>query len=317
MSALSLIVFAWLFEACFGWPDWLYRLIRHPVVWIGWLVQLFEKAFNRSGWSASWRSVAGALSTLSIVLLVTILAVGVSLALPNSWPGHVMEILITSSLIASRSLFQHVNAVWTALADNDLDASKLAVAKIVSRDPNQLDRSGVARACLESLAENTSDGVIAPLFWGILFGLPGLAAYKAVNTLDSMIGHQNSRYQVFGGFAARLDDFANWIPARLTGSLLAGASMTQKAFRVMWRDASKHRSPNAGWPEAALAGALGVRLSGPRSYAMHMYRDPWLNPEADDPEASDIEKGLTLYLRTLGLCGAILALLALSIQYAT
>ena len=316
MTASALMATAWLLEACLGWPQWLYKRIRHPAVWIGYLVQGFDRALNRPDWPASWRFVAGAFATLCTVLLVTLLAVGIHLVLSDSWTGLAMEAVIASSLIASRSLFEHVSAVLRALADNELGDSQHALAKLVGRDTHCLDSSGVTRACLESLAENTSDGVIAPIFWGVLFGLPGLAAYKAVNTLDSMIGHRTARYGAFGCFAARLDDVANWIPARLSGILFAGVSLSQNAFRVMWRDAKKHRSPNAGWPQAALAGSLGVRLSGPRMYAKRRHQEPWLNSGGRDPQAADLERGLTLYARTLAMAAVILILLALSDQYA-
>ena len=176
----------------------------------------------------------------------------------------------------------------------------------MGRSPDQLDSPAISRAGLESLAENMSDGVIAPLFWGVIFGLPGLAAYKAINTLDSMIGHRIGTYAAFGGFAARLDDIAIFIPARRTGVLLALASASRKAMTVMFQDAAKHRSPNAGWPEAAMAGALGVRLSGPRAYADQVSQEPWLNAAGPDPKPGDMQRGLRLYIHTLVLFAILL-----------
>ncbi|MFM7404892.1 MAG: cobalamin biosynthesis protein, partial [Erythrobacter sp.] len=175
----------------------------------------------------------------------------------------------------------------------------------------QLDDAGVARAALESLAENASDGIVAPLFWGAVLGLPGIAAYKAINTLDSMIGHRTARYEDFGKASARLDDLVNLIPARLTGVALALVSGRRAALSVMWRDAGRHRSPNAGWPEAAMAGALGVRLSGPRVYGDQVANEPWLNASAPDPGPADLAKGLGLYRRAMVLCGAALVAAAL------
>jgi adenosylcobinamide-phosphate synthase len=167
---------------------------------------------------------------------------------------------------------------------------------IVGRDPSRLDEAGVARASLESLAENTSDGIVAPVFWGVLLGLPGIAAYKAINTLDSMIGHRTERYEAFGWASARIDDLVNLIPARLTGLLFALTSVRpREALTTMWRDAGHHRSPNAGWPEAALAGALGIRLSGPRIYGDRVADEPWVNEGAPDPTPGDITRGLTSY----------------------
>ena len=183
---------------------------------------------------------------------------------------------------------------------------------IVGRDPARLDEGGVARAALESLAENASDGIVAPLFWGAVAGLPGIAAYKAINTMDSMIGHRTNRHEDFGKVAARLDDLVNLIPARLTGLAIALSSrQAQLAMKVMIRDARHHRSPNAGWPEAAMAGALGVRLSGPRIYADRTAQEPWLNADAPDPGAATLKRGLALYVRAMVMCGAVLVGLAL------
>ena len=188
-----------------------------------------------------------------------------------------------------------------------MDAARSAVSMIVGRNPDQLDEAGIARASIESLSENASDGVIAPLFWGALFGLPGIAGYKAVNTLDSIIGHKSERFAAFGGFAARLDDIANLIPARLTGFLLAAVSGVFRSFGVMVRDAGKHRSPNAGWPEAAMAGAIDVRLSGPRTYGDRITDEPWLNAGARDPDASDINRALSLYVKAMISAATLLA----------
>jgi adenosylcobinamide-phosphate synthase len=181
---------------------------------------------------------------------------------------------------------------------------------IVGRDPARLDEAGIARAAIESLAENASDGVVAPIFWGVLFGLPGIAGYKAINTLDSMIGHRSERHRYFGWAAARIDDLANFIPARLTGAMFALAGADPKtAFAGMARDGSKHRSINAGWPEAAMAASLSVRLCGPRFYDGERADEPWLNESARDPIASDIGAGLKLYVRAMaGLVGLLVIL---------
>jgi adenosylcobinamide-phosphate synthase len=187
-----------------------------------------------------------------------------------------------------------------------------AVSRIVGRDPASLDEAGIARASIESLAENTSDGIIAPVFWGAIFGLPGLVGYKAINTLDSMIGHRTPRHEAFGWAAARIDDVANLIPARLTGLLFAMvAPRPAAAMSSMMRDARHHRSINAGWPEAAMAGALGVRLSGPRIYHGQLTDEPWLNESAHDPLAADIGEALKLYRRAMWLLAAALVILAL------
>jgi len=185
---------------------------------------------------------------------------------------------------------------------------------IVGRDPNQLDEAGIARAAIESLAENASDGVVAPVFWGVLFGLPGIIGYKAVNTLDSMIGHHTARHEAFGWAAARIDDIANFVPARLTGLLfvaLAGGERRSTAMSCMRVDARHHRSINAGWPEAAMAGALGVRLCGPRSYHGETADEPWLNATARDPAAIDITRALETYVGAMFALTLLLVVLAI------
>ena len=307
MSASALMLAAWAIEALFGWPSWLYRLIRHPVVWLGTGISWLESAFNQPSWPHPARYVAGALSSLFAIAAATALAFAISRALPDTLSGWTIEALIASSLIASRSLYTHVAAVARPLSADDIAGARTAVSQIVGRDPARLDEAGAARAALESLAENASDGVTAPLFWGALFGLPGLAAYKAVNTLDSMIGHRNTRYAAFGGFAARLDDMANLIPARLTGLAFAAVSGGTSALSTMQRDARHHRSPNAGWPEAAMAGALGVRLSGPRLYGDRVSDEPWLNSAAPDPTPDTLTRGLRLYVRAMVMLALLLA----------
>jgi adenosylcobinamide-phosphate synthase len=225
--------------------------------------------------------------------------------------------LIASVLIAQRSLYQHVARVRSAFAEGGLAEARAAVSMIVGRDPEQLDEAGVSRAAIESCAENFSDGVVAPVFWLALLGLPGLIAYKAINTADSMIGHRSARYEFFGWAAARVDDLVNLIPARLSGLLLAvvapianGAVGT--ALNVMRRDAPKHRSPNAGWPESATAGALGLALAGPRRYGEHIVDDPFLNVDARKKATpGDIGRALDLYVAACLLQAAVYAALAL------
>lgn len=295
-----MILMACLLDLAFGWPDWLYARVGHPVTWIGAGVTWVER-WNQG----DHRLVKGAVATALVVGVTAGIASVIQSALPSGWMGCVIGAVLAWPLIAIRSMHAHVAAVARPLGQ-DLAEARRAVAMIVGRDPAQLDQPGVARAALESLAENTSDGIVAPVLWGAVFGLPGIAAYKAINTLDSMIGHRTARYEQFGKVAARLDDLANVVPARVTGALFAGLS--RDAWRGMARDARRHRSPNAGWPEAAMAGALGVRLSGPRSYGDQVNDEPWLNPGARDPEPADLWRGLGLYRRTIGLMLAGLAL---------
>jgi adenosylcobinamide-phosphate synthase len=308
---------AMLIDAAIGWPAWLYARIGHPVTWIGAAISWCDRRFNREGDPPARRAQAGMLSALAVILAATLPALGIALLLPSGFIGMLVTGLIAWPLIATRSMHDHVTAVATPLSAGDLDSARAAVAMIVGRDPALLDAPGVTRAAIESLAENTSDGIVAPIFWGVLLGLPGIVAYKTINTLDSMIGHRNARYTDFGRFAAKLDDGVNWVPARLTGALFALTSRhSVSALAVMRRDARHHRSPNAGWPEAAMAGALGVRLSGPRSYGSGIRDEPWLNSGAPDPQPRDLEAGLALYRRAMIALGALLLATALLLALA-
>ncbi len=219
----------------------------------------------------------------------------------GSLAGAAVEILLIAILVAQRSLFEHVAEVARALADGGLAAGRDAVRHIVGRDPTSLDTYGVARAAIESLAENFSDGVVAPVFWYLVLGLPGLFAYKMANTLDSMIGHKTAHYRAFGWAAARFDDLANLVPARIGGVLIAAAALftrdgqPARAVAIMLRDGRKHRSLNAGWPEGAMAGALGLALAGPRRYAEGVVADPWVGDGTARAAPPDIARALLLY----------------------
>ena len=298
-------------EAVFGWPDGLYDRMGHPVTWIGALIDHWDRRFNRETEPDWLRRSFGVAVMLGVCLVVWVVMVLVTWALPGGWLGLVLTGVIGWPLVATRSLYDHVRAVALPLAQGDLAGAQEAVAMIVGRDPERLDSAGVARAALESLAESTSDGVVAPLFWGVIFGLPGIAVYKAINTMDSMIGHLSPRHAAFGWAAARVDDLVNLVPARLTGVLFATVSGNWAAsLACMRRDARKHRSPNAGWPEAAMAGALGVRLSGPRVYDNQLTAEPWVNEGAADPTALDLARGLDLYLKAMAVLAGVLLLVA-------
>ena len=292
-------------EAVLGWPAALYRRWGHPVTWLGALIAALDRRLNRG----RGRRLKGAAAAGLVIGLAAIAGALVQAALPAGVWGALLAGVVAWPLIAARSLHDHVAAVAQPLAAGDLEAARRAVAMIVGRDPAALDEAGIARAALESLAENASDGVMAPLFWGAVAGLPGIAAYKAINTLDSMIGHRSERHADFGWAAARIDDVANLIPARLTALLIALAGgRFGAAWRVMHRDARHHRSPNGGWPEAAMAGALGVRLSGPRVYADRVAEEPWLNAGAPDPGAAELRRGLAVYRRAVALAAVVLAI---------
>lgn len=300
-------------DALLGWPSWLFARIGHPVTWLGRLIDAIDTAWNRASDPPAFRRVAGAAGALVVIALAVALGWAIQSLLPFGWIQIVLVGLLAWPLVALRSLHDHVAAVAKPLQSGDIAAAREAVSRIVGRDPAALDEAGIARAAAESLAENASDGIVAPVFWGALFGLPGILGYKAINTLDSMIGHRSERHEAFGWAAARIDDVANFIPARLTGSLFVLlAPRRSEALSCMMRDARRHRSPNAGWPEAAMAGALGVRLSGPRVYQGSATAEPWLNEGARDPRAADIAEALTLYRRTMLLLAGVLAILALA-----
>ncbi len=319
----ALALTALLIEAAFGYPDWLYRRIGHPVTWIGALITRGERAWNRPDRLASARSAAGVALICMLVLITGGLALGVQVlieAVLPALPAIVVLGLIASPALAQRSLDMHVRAVASALEQKGLAAGREAVSEIVGRDPDALDEAGVSRAAIESLAENFSDGVVAPLFWLVVAGLPGAAIYKAINTADSMIGHKSERYLAFGWAAARLDDVVNLPASRLAalwlvaaGALTPGAS-ARGALRAVARDAGRHRSPNAGWPEAAMAGALGFRLAGPRAYGGAMVEDHWMGDGRADLSAADIRAALRLYRVACVLQAVAVAALALVIS---
>ncbi len=296
MTGAMIMLVALCIDAVLGWPDRLFRAIGHPVTWIGRMIDALDRWINLEGADESARRVAGIVTVAVVVGAAAEIAWVVTWVLPAGSPGILLGGVLAWPLVAMRSLRDHIRAVADPLAAGDLVAARRAVSMIVGRDPDQLDKEGIARATIESLAENTSDGIVAPVLWGVLFGLPGIAAYKAINTLDSMIGHRTQRHRAFGWAAARLDDLANIIPARFTGLLFAlVCTRPRAALATMWRDARRHRSPNAGWPEAALAGALEIRLSGPRTYHDRVADEPWLNEGAPDPQPADIERALRLF----------------------
>lgn len=288
-------------DALVGDPPALWSRIPHPVVLFGNVIGWAERRWNTSGEANEARRQRG-------VALVVLLLIGAALAgwlthrafsfFPYGW---LLEAAVASIFLAQRSLYDHVRAVVVGFSSDGLPGARRAVSMIVGRDPEQLEEAGVCRAAIETLAENFSDGVVAPAFWYLIAGLPGLFAYKALNTADSMIGHRSERYRDFGWAAARLDDFANLIPARLSAVLFWGAAVAMPdadpgaAIRATRRDAKHHRSPNAGWPEAATAGALGLRLAGPRTYAGETVEDSWMGDGRAEAAPADILRALSLF----------------------
>jgi adenosylcobinamide-phosphate synthase len=290
------------------------------VVWLGVLLARLDGGLNRPTESFARRRALGLL-TLALLLASGVAPAGLLAAGLSAWLPPVAALavaaILASSLLAQRSLFLHVRAVADALRGGGLTAGRVAVSHIVGRNPETLDQAGVARAAIESLAENFSDGVVAPALWCALLGLPGLAGYKAANTADSMIGHRTPRHQAFGWAAARFDDLVNLPASRLAALWLGLAALAwpgysaRGAWRAVWRDAGRHRSPNAGWPEAAMAGALGLRLAGPRTYGTTRVDDAWMGDGRAEATESDLRRALRLYQVACVIEFAVLLALAL------
>lgn len=304
-------------ERFVGYPAWVVDRIGHPVMWIGKLIERLEARFNDPEKSFETRLGLGVLTMLVVVLATLVVTLGIQSVLRAVWLGWVIEVVLASTLLAQKGLRDAVMAVATALRQDGIEGARRAVGEIVGRDTSALDEAGVSRAAVETLAENTSDGVIAPLFYLALFGLPGAAVYKAINTADSMIGHRNERYAAFGWAGAKLDDLVNFIPARLTALLFAFAARLmpeadgQAAWAAAKRDAPHHASPNAGWPEAAMAGALGFGLGGPRAYDGEMVDLPRMGEGKRLLTANDIGMAVRLYDRAMVIALAVLAVWAL------
>jgi len=289
-------------EAKLGYPDRLFAAIGHPVTWIGRLISCLDKTLNRATDSDRTRRLCGVVALAVIVGVPAIIAYALERVLLLNALGFFVVVALGTTLLAQKSLAEHVEAVAKALDTGGLAAGREAVSRIVGRDPEQLDRAAVSRAAIESLAENFSDGVVAPAFWMAVGGLAGGAAYKAVNTADSMIGHRTPKHEAFGWAAARFDDLVNLPASRLTALLIVAAAAilpgmdAGAAWRAVWRDAKRHRSPNAGWPEAAMAGALGIALAGPRSYGGVMGDYAYMGEGGRrEVTAADIRRALKLF----------------------
>src|SRR3984893_12649562 len=272
VDPLLILIAGLALDALFGDTPAIFRYVSHPVVIAGRAIAFFDRKLNRDARGEASRRERGIVTVIALVGGAAVLGAVVERACRGILPGAAVEAILIAVLIAQRSLYEHVAAVAMALNTRGLAGGREAVRHIVGRDPMSLDANGVARAATESLAENFSDGVVAPVFWYLLLGLPGLFAYKMANTLDSMIGHRTPHYRSFGWAAARLDDVLNLLPAPISGLLLAAGAVladrcrADRALVIMIRDSRKHHSPNAGWPESAIAGALGLALAGPRRY---------------------------------------------------
>jgi adenosylcobinamide-phosphate synthase len=316
----ALAFLALFIEALAGYPQAWVRRIGHPVTWIGALIERAENVWNEGHLSFARARLRGILALATVLLatgsIVLLIDRATDLLLPLA-AALVVKALLASTLLAARSLDDHVTAVAEALEGQGLAAARQAVSRVVGRDPEALDEAGISRAAIESLAENFSDGVVAPAFWLVAGGLPACALYKAINTADSMVGHKSERYLAFGWASARLDDLVNLPASRLAALWIVAAA------RVMpgadWRaaalaaltDAPRHRSPNAGWPEAAMAGALGLALAGPRSYGGKRIEDAWMGTGRREATAKDIQRALRLYRIAYVLQGAAIGVIAL------
>ena len=303
-----------LIEICLGYPQWVVDAIGHPVIWMGRLIGVLDHWLNREGAGDAERRAGGVVAILILCGIVGAIAFMLERALFRLPFGILATGLVASTLVAQRSLQKHVADVARALETDGVEAGRTAVAHIVGRDTACLDHSGVARAAIESLAENFSDAIVAPVVWMAVGGLPGGALYKTINTADSMIGHRTRRYAAFGWAAARIDDLVNLPASRLSGLLLIAAAglstdaSARKAWRAVWRDAAGHRSPNAGYPEAAVAGALGLSLAGPRVYAGVRIEDAPMGDGRRDADAADIFRALALCRRADAILIALLAI---------
>ncbi len=291
-------------ERIVGYPQWLHKRFGHPVEWYGSLLNRFDVALNTPQQNPGWNRLKGVLTIVALIIVVLAISVPFAGFLQSLEYSALFEALFAVPLLAQKELKRFVRRVADAL-DTSVADGRQALSHIVGRDTSNLERSDISRAAIESLAENTSDGIVAPAFWLAIFGLPGIAVYKVINTADSMIGYKSQKYLTFGWAAARLDDLVNLIGARLTGLLFAGAASltnpmaTSRALATIWHDAKKHASPNAGWPEAAMAGVLDIRLGGPRKYNDELVDLPWMGEGRKELDADDIRRALRLYNQAL------------------
>ena len=312
---IYILVAALAVDAILGEPDWLWRRLPHPVVIFGRAISFASKLGNRNIYSGRRRRING---MIAIIILAVVAGIFASILMAastfmaqalGSWVLIAVEGIIVAILLASRSLHDHVQRVSAPLKAGNIADARHAISMIVGRNPDELDAPAIARASIETTAENLSDGVIAPAFFYLVFGIPGIIIYKMINTADSMIGYKSARYFAFGTGAARLDDLVNIIPARITGLLLAMANPRRLfiSLKVMLKDAPAHRSPNAGWPESAMAANLGLSLAGPRKYGQRMSNDPEMNSTGRrDAHGDDIRDALTMMWRGIGIFAAAL-----------
>ena len=297
------LLFGWLLDFVFGDPS----RLPHPVVWFGKMISWGEHRLNK----VSHRMAKGAVMAIVLILMVFFVVWGLKRLLPNMVLWLVLDTIIIFYCLAGTTLIREVREVFLAL-DRSLDEGRQQVARIVGRDTSQLSAQEVRTAALETLAENLSDGVIAPLFWFVLLGTPGMLAYKMVNTLDSMIGYRTERYKDFGCWAAHIDDVANYIPARLTALLMVIASGKWSLVKFVWKNGRRHASPNSGYPEAALAGILNCRFGGPHYYFGELFDKPYIGENERELTTRDMHTAVRIN-RLAELMMLVLTLLATSL----
>lgn len=306
-------------ECLCGWPNRLFKSIGHPVSWIGLLISWCDSRWNSASKTTSHRRRTGLYTLILCVSVTGMAALIVTYALTYHIDIEAVEIFLAGlacwPFLAGRSLYSHVRAVYIPLEQKDIASARHAVSMIVGRDTTELEEAGICSAAIESLAENSSDGVVAPLFWGLIAGLPGLYIYKSINTLDSMIGYKSEKYIDFGRASAKCDDGVNFLPARLTGLIFCVCSFHPvRAIKIMFRDASQHVSPNAGWPESALAGSINVELGGPRHYAFGISEAAYINAGGEKANRQKLKQALNAYRSGLGMICLILAGIVLAIE---
>ncbi|MDR7027778.1 adenosylcobinamide-phosphate synthase CbiB [Rhizobium rosettiformans] len=317
MSHLLILLAAIGLDRIVGDPPWLWQRVPHPVVIFGKGIDLFEKRLNTGAFTPEGRRLNGVFTIVALLALSILFGMLLSMIFHHlGFLGMILEIIVVAVFLAQKSLGDHVQAVADGLLRNGLEGGRQAVAMIVGRDPKTLNESGVSRAAIESLSENFADGVVAPVFWYLIAGLPGILAYKMLNTADSMIGHKNERFLQFGWASARLDDLANWPAARLSAGFIAvaallrlGAGAGRRSLSAALRDSGLHRSPNSGWPEAAMAGALDLQLAGPRVYGGIRVSEPMMHAAGRaDAGPQDILSGIRVFYTACSVMAAFVVL---------
>ncbi|MBA4798790.1 MAG: cobalamin biosynthesis protein [Rhizobiales bacterium] len=317
MSHLLILLAAIGLDRIVGDPPWLWQRVPHPVVIFGKGIDLFEKRLNTGAFTPEGRRLNGVFTIVALLALTILVGMLLSMIFHHlGFLGLILEIIVVAVFLAQKSLGDHVQAVADGLLRNGLEGGRQAVAMIVGRDPKTLNESGVSRAAIESLSENFADGVVAPVFWYLIAGLPGILAYKMLNTADSMIGHKNERFLQFGWASARLDDLANWPAARLSAGFIAvaallrlGAGAGRRSLSAALRDSGLHRSPNSGWPEAAMAGALDLQLAGPRVYGGIRVSEPMMHAAGRaDAGPQDILSGIRVFYTACSVMAAFVVL---------